>query len=94
MEIQFPKRFGRIKGKDITSWLVQMDVNEVIETWNKSSLGYLQSEHEETENINVTNETNNTLHQILRNLTLELRKGIKLQFGMMVTGSLQECRNK
>ena len=27
---------------------------------------------------------NNTLHQILRNLTLELRKGDKLQFGMMV----------
>ena len=39
----FPKRLpDELKGKDITSWLIQNGYPmEVIETWNKSSLGYL-----------------------------------------------------
>ena len=55
----FPKRLpDELKGKDITSWLVQNGYPiEVIESWNKSSLGYMPIRTWETEIINVTNET-------------------------------------
>jgi len=54
----FPKVLPEeLKGKDITTWLVSEGYpHDVIENWNKSSLGYLPIRTWETEMINVTQE--------------------------------------